>query len=86
MKYKYKDFKTILDAFVKVSSGLMNNEAVSVNDLKPLCDYPTNVLEEFLKAMSAVSPKQIEESPKAVEVYVLLRMNVCEMNRKPLDF
>ena len=86
MKYKHKDFKTILDAFVKVSSNFMNNEVVSVNDLIPLCDYPVDVLEEFLKAMGAVSPKQIDESAQAVEVYVLLRMNVCGMTRKPLDF
>ena len=86
MKYKNKDFQTILNAFCRLSDDFSNKEKVNTDSLRTLCDYPVDVLEEFLNAMSAVKPEQVENSPQAVAVYVLMRMNMVEMTRKPLDY
>lgn len=86
MKYKHKDFQIILNAFCHLSDDFLNKEKVNTDNLRTLCDYPVDVLEEFLNAMLVVNPEQIENCPEVVEIYVLMRMNVVGMTRKPLDY
>lgn len=90
VKYKHADFMKILDAFINIQEK-GSPEKLTAEDLKPFLDYPEPVLNEFLRAAGALSDETVEQmgtnttTRQAVEVYILMRMNLVEIPR-PSDY
>lgn len=90
VKYKHADFVKILDAFINIKEK-GSPEKLTSEDLEPFLDYPEPVLNEFLHAARALSEKTVEKmgtdsaTMKAVEMYILMRMNLVEIPR-PSDY
>ena len=85
VKYKHADFVKILDAFINIQEK-GSPEKLTAEDLKPFLDYPEPVLNEFLRATEALSEKTVEKMSTdsatrgAVEIYILMRMNLTEIH------
>ena len=86
VKYKHADFVKILDAFINIQEK-GSPEKLTAEDLTPFLDYPEPVLNEFLRATEALSEETVEKMSTssttrgAVEIYILMRMNLVEIPR-----
>lgn len=83
IKYKHADFNKLVDAFCRLNE-IGEIDKVTTEDLKPLLDYPVPAIDQFLKAIGACTDEMIEKLEtdqnyrKAIEIYVLMRMNLAE--------
>ncbi len=77
LKYTSKDYEKILNAFNHIANEVGDISQLKAEDLKDLLDYPTDVLEMFLKTIVLFDEKQIKTQYQGVKGYILLRMNFC---------
>lgn len=77
LKYTSKDFDKIMNAFVNIAKGVEGKKQITVEDFKDLLDYPTEVLEIFLKSIVLFNDYQIKNKYIGIKCYILMRMNFC---------
>lgn len=84
VKYGHKDFNKLLTAFINIQAkGCPEN--LTSEDIDPLLEYPEAVINEFLKAVGAIGSDIVTSMSTdtsmcaAVEMYVLLRMNLVKV-------
>jgi len=84
LKYRERDFYKISNAFLRIYIDHQEGDTEGwVEALQTLTNYPTKVLEVFVKSVLALNLDDKETLTKsdimAAKIYILLRMNLCEL-------
>lgn len=84
LKYRESDFYKISNAFLRIYNDHQEGDTEGwVEALQTLTNYPTKVLETFVKSVLALNlddKETLTESEiMATKIYILLRMNLCEL-------
>lgn len=79
LKYKAKDTQNLVDIFANLSESNFNKEVIKT-ELEKLTQYPTNVIEEFLKCVNLLKEDDINEDKyMGVIGYITMRLNLVEL-------
>ena len=82
LKYKVKDTQNLVDIFANLSESNFNQEVIKT-ELEKLTQYPTNVIEEFLKCVNLLKEDDINEDKyMGVIGYITMRLNLVELKIK----
>ena len=82
LKYKAKDTQNLVDIFANLSESNFNQEVIKT-ELEKLTQYPTNVIEEFLKCVNLLKEDDINEDKyMGVIGYITMRLNLVELKIK----
>lgn len=79
LKYKAKDTQNLVDIFANLSESNFNKEVIKT-ELEKLTQYPTNVIEEFLKCVNLLKEEEINEKKyMGIIGYITMRLNFVEL-------
>lgn len=78
LKYKSEDTFKLIDIFCNISDGI-EDDSVLKNEIEKLSQYPTPVIEEFLKCMKLIKAEDIENKYHGVVGYITMRLNLVDM-------
>ena len=81
IKYKEEDYRRITDAFYNIyCDNQEGDHETYLKALQTLVEYPTEVLETYLKSVLALDMKHFtKDYIMASMLYILMRMNLCEL-------
>ena len=77
LKYKTSDVWKMVDAMVNLTNKHQIKD-VTFEDLVPLLDYPTEVIQEFLKAVGDLKEVN-KDNIQGVIGYIVIRLNLAIM-------
>lgn len=77
LKYKAKDTQNLIDIFANLSESNFNQEVIKA-ELEKLTNYPTNVIEEFLKCVNLLKEDDIKDKYMGIIGYITMRLNLVE--------
>lgn len=79
LKYKAKDTQNLVDIFANLSESNFNQDVIKT-ELEKLTQYPTNVIDEFLKCVNLLKEDDINEDKyMGVIGYITMRLNFVEL-------
>lgn len=79
LKYKAKDTQNLVDIFANLSESNFDKEIIKT-ELEKLTQYPTNVIEEFLKCVKLLKEDEINEDKyMGIIGYITMRLNLVEL-------
>ena len=79
LKYKAKDTQNLVDIFANLSESNFDKEIIKT-ELEKLTQYPTNVIEEFLKCVKLLKEDDINEDKyMGIIGYITMRLNFDEL-------
>lgn len=81
LKYKAKDTQNLIDIFANLSESNFNQEIIKT-ELEKLTNYPTNVIEEFLKCVKILKEEDIKNKYMGIIGYITMRLNLVELKRE----
>ena len=79
IKYKEADYRRITDAFYQIYCDNQEGDYETfLKALQTLVEYPTKVIETYLKSVLALDMKHFtKDYIMASKLYILMRMNLC---------
>ena len=78
LKYKSEDTFKLIDIFCNLSDGI-KDDSVLKSEIEKLSQYPTPVIEEFLKCIKLIKPEDIKNKYHGVVGYITMRLNFVDM-------
>lgn len=79
LKYKVKDTQNMVDIFANLSESNFNKVVIKA-ELEKLTQYPTNVINEFLKCVKLLKEDDINEDKyMGIIGYITMRLNLVEL-------
>ena len=79
LKYKAKDTQNLVDIFANLSESNFNQDVIKT-ELEKLTQYPTNVIDEFLKCVKLLKEDDInEDNYMGIIGYITMRLNLVEL-------
>lgn len=80
LKYSSADVLKLIDIFSNISSGI-DDEILLRKEIEKLTQYPTHVVEEFLKCVDLIIENKTDlmEKYSGVIGYITMRINIVEM-------
>ena len=80
LKYSSDDVLKLIDIFSNISDGI-DDEILLRKEIEKLTQYPTQVVEEFLKCVDLIIENKTDlmEKYRGVIGYITMRINFVEM-------
>lgn len=83
LKYKFADYKKLVDAFSTVMENHEDNESV-LKEIEKIAEYPNHVVKAFLDTITSFSDKDkdyLNTYREAIAALAILKMNFA----KPIE-
>lgn len=77
LKYKSSDTIKLIDIFANLSNGIDDNNLLA-KEIEKVSQYPTYIVNEFLKCINVLTIEQIKTKYTGVIGYITMRLNFAK--------